>query len=105
MLAIGVLLLGLAVCSVLILRGVFTGLDAPRWTRLDLVGELVAVAVTALFGFGVMATGIGLIDLARGTGSLLHEAVPAVLALVIAAAAIRFVQHHPPAPVTVRPAH
>lgn len=104
MLAIGVLLLGLAVCAVLVLRTAFTRPDAPRWTQIDLVGELTAVAITAMFGFGLISTGMGLIDLVDGDVTP-AQILPAILALLITVAAVWFVQSKPRMPRTVRPAH
>ena len=93
MLVLGILMLTLAVVAVLLLRPVFNAPVPPRWTTFDLVGELVAVLITALVGFGVISTGVGVLRITAGQASALQ--VLLALAIPIGAAVLLRMRHRP----------
>jgi hypothetical protein len=93
MLVLGISMLTLAVIAVLLLRPIFNAAVPPRWTTFDLVGELVAVLITALVGFGVISTGVGVLRIMAGQASSLQ--VLLALAIPIAAGALMRLRQRP----------
>lgn len=84
MLEIGVLLLACALLCVFAARALFQRPAPPRWALQDTPTNLIVVAITALAGFGLAATGIGIAGLLNGSTSPLHAVIGvALLALLI----------------------
>ena len=97
MLELGILLIASALLSIYAARAVFLRPSPPRWTTWDTPGNLIVVVITALAGFGLAATGMGIAGIVSGTESPLHAVIGALLlaALVAAPFLYRRYRHRP----------
>ena len=79
MLEFGILLLAVALLAIFAARSVFLRPSPPRWATWDTPGNLIVVAITAIAGFGLMATGIGLARVIDGSAPPWHGLLAALL--------------------------
>ena len=61
MLAIGGLLAGAALLAIVVLAPLFRRPEPPRWTRYQLVGELITVGIVSLLALGIGYMGAGVV--------------------------------------------
>ena len=79
MLEFGILLLAGALLAIFVARSVFLRPAPPRWTTWDTPGNLIVVAITAVAGFGLIASGVGLVHVLDGSAPPWHGLLAAVL--------------------------
>ena len=86
MLELGILSFGAAVLALMVLAPILRRPVPPRWTNLNLLAELITVAIVAGLAFGLVLTGAGVVDLVEHGIGLVHLAMfgAVVVLLVIA---------------------